>query len=124
MVGLHRKWSSWEWGGTPVPLFLPLPPAREHGGYWPLAVGWENTSFVQYSQEVEPNPVGISPQSGSTTLPSTGSWVEGPRVPQLICQAKPRKRLSWQPLRDDGTAMLSGRHNVASVPEANTRVRL
>lgn len=56
-----------------------------HGLYWPLAMGWENTSFVQDLQEIEPNPVGISPPSDSTTLLWAGVWVEGPWVPQLIC---------------------------------------
>ena len=62
-------------GSGEKPLLLPPPSPQQgpggwgRGGYWPLAKGWENTPFVQDSQEMAPNPVGISPQAGSTTLP-------------------------------------------------------
>lgn len=79
-------------------------------GLWPW--DWENTSFVQDLQEMEPNPVGISPWSGSTTLSLGGGVMGSPAI--LLGQAQQAAALA--PLRDDGTAMLSGRHNVATVP--------
>lgn len=87
MAGLHSDHRGS--GEKPLlpssPLLSHGPGGGGHGGYWPLAMGWEYTSFVQDLKEVEPNPGGISHQPGSTTLPWAGVWVEGPCVPQLIC---------------------------------------
>lgn len=69
---------------------------------------------------MEPNPVDISPWSGSTTLFLGGGAMGSPA--SLPGQAQQMAALA--PLRDDNTVLLSGRHNVATVPKANTHIRL
>lgn len=84
MARLYREGSSWWQVEASLSSSLPQqgPGGGGHGEYWPLAMVWENNSFVQGSQEMEPDPAGISPRSGNIT-PSLGRCVGGGAVGSL-----------------------------------------
>lgn len=72
-------------GGRLRPLFLlPYPSKGQEVGDMESTglLVWENNSFVQGSQEMEPDPAGISPRSGNIT-PSLGRCVGGGAVGSL-----------------------------------------